>query len=77
MKQHTATHCNTLQHTTTHCITLQHSPTHALTIQRTRKCETARNHQPRAPAQGGEEGGRDVFLKESATLKAGLLWIFL
>jgi len=34
-RQHTATHCNTLQHTATHCNTLQHTATHCNTLQHT------------------------------------------
>ena len=34
-RQHTATHCNTLQHTATHCNTLQHNAAHCSTLQHT------------------------------------------
>jgi len=31
-REHTATHCNTLQHTATHCSTLRHAATHCNTL---------------------------------------------
>jgi len=49
-RQHTATHCNTLQYTTTHCNTLQHTATHCNTLQHTAThCNTLQHTKTRHP----------------------------